>query len=116
MNKPPKLSKHQLVHPKAEKRSKFNGDVIKPKKDQGFAANRQSQGLTVVEGTRPQSNVREVIHGRHPGAHAPMTRDLKPTADPMVFEPVLRPAETFNLPELTERQARMMRGGNGRKR
>ena len=116
MKKPGKLSKEKLAHPKGEQRSKFQGDVIRDKETQGFSERRKVNGCTVVYGTKPQSNVRPVEHGRHAAAHAPLTRDLKPTKDPQVFEPVLRPAQTPNLPPLTERQQRMTKGGNGRKR
>ena len=100
MNKPqpPKLSKDKLVHPKAEKKSKFNGDTIKPPEDQGFAASRAAKGLTVVEGKRKPSGLR-----------FPVDAPPRPLGRPMESPPAI-------APPLTPRQQKMMRGGNGRKR
>ena len=41
--------------------------------------------------------------------HAPMTRDLLPTQDPQVFQPVLRPSQPVNRAPLTDRQKKMLR-------
>lgn len=110
MKKPGKLFKKDLEHPKGEKLSSFQGDVIRPKEEQGFAERRKVNGCSVTEGTRPPSNVRPVTNGKkHPGAHAPMTRDLLPTQDPQVFQPVLRPSQPINKAPLTDRQKRMLR-------
>ena len=110
MIKPGKLTKDKLAHPKSERRSKFQGDVIRAKEEQGFSERRKVNGCSVVHGTKPQSNVRPVEHGRHAAAHAPLVRDLKPTANPQVFVPVMRPAEPLDIPELSKRQAKMLKG------
>ena len=110
MQKPEPIKPEALRHPKAEKLSKFQGDVIRPKDTQGFDARRKVNGCSVTEGTRPPSNVRPVTNGKkHPGAHAPMTRDLLPTQDPQVLQPVLRPSQPINKAPLTDRQKKMLR-------
>ena len=113
--KPQPLKPEQLQHPHETTYKAWNGDERKKgsnrwngqpdMEDRGFA----SRGVTVTDGTRPQSNVRPVNHKGHAAAHAPLVRDLKPTQDPQVFKAVMRPAEPLNIPELTARQAKLLR-------
>ena len=116
MQKPEPLKPEALQHPNETTYKAWNGDERKKRStrwngasdmdDKGFT----SRGVRTVEGTRPPSNVRPVTNGKkHPGAHAPMTRDLKPTQDPQVFEPVMRPRTPINRAPLTDRQKKMMR-------
>lgn len=109
MKKPGKLFKKDLEHPKAEKKSSFNGDVRRPADEQGFSERRRANGVSVTHGSRPQSNVKPVTHARHPGAHAPMTRDLKVSQDPQVFVPALRRVPSQTPAPLTDRQKKMTR-------
>ena len=60
MQKPPRLSKESLQHPK-EQRSKFNGDRIRSKDKQGMV---RAGRVSITEGTREPENLK-----RGNGAH-----------------------------------------------
>lgn len=98
MKRPPKLSPSALIHPKAEKRSAFQGDLIRPPEEQGFSERRRVNGCTVTHGTRQPSGL------KHPVDAPP-----RPLGRPMASPPAV-------VPPLTDRQQKMTRGGNGRKR
>lgn len=116
MKRPEPRKPADLIHPKGDVKA-WNGDTRKARstrwngapdmEDTGFT----SRGVTTTEGTRPPSNVRPVTNGKnHPGAAAPMVRDLKPTKDFHTFEPVMRPAQRVNKAPLTDKQKRMLKG------
>ena len=108
----PKLTKEKLAHPKSEQRSKFQGDVIRAKEDQGFAERRKVNGCTVTHGTRPPSNVRPVNHSGHAAASPPLVREMMPVATTGELKEVLRPVKQQQGPpkELTPRQKKMTKG------
>ena len=70
MKKPKPISPAQLVHPKAEQKSSWNGDTIRPKESQGFMARRESAGLGIAyspehKSSDPRSKrTREVLTAR----------------------------------------------------
>lgn len=78
MIKPKKITSADLKHP-SEKKSKWNGAKIRPVEEQGFASARAAKGLSVVEGTRKPSNVKEV-------KQRPMV-PVKPQTMPVALSP-----------------------------
>ena len=67
MQRPEPLRKEQLQHPKT-RRSRFNGDLIRPAEKQGFMARRQAAGVSTVYGSekpaRPATGPQRDITGR----------------------------------------------------
>ena len=102
MIKPGRLSKEKLVHPRSEQRSMFQGDVIRPKEEQGFAERRKVNGCTVTQGTRQPSGLKHSV-------------DSSGLAPPRPIGRAIQPLPT-TPPPLTDRQQRMTKGGKGRKR
>ena len=68
MKKPEPLKPEALIHPKAEQKSSWNGDVIRS--DQGFMGRRESAGLGIAyspehKSSDPRSKrTREVLTAR----------------------------------------------------
>ena len=71
----PKISAEQLVHPKNRK-SRFNGDKIRPVDKQGFMARRAAAGLNTVEGSVEPSNVKQ--SKRDVAGFKPPVREIEP--------------------------------------
>ena len=126
MKKPGKLFKKDLEHPKGQKKSSFNGDVRRPADEQGFSERRKANGVTVTHGTKPQSRSK-LVEGPHMGldnkivgggVHRNTVREYKhPDYNHEPFTTVHRPGpDKAPLPPLSDRQKRMMRGGDGRKK
>lgn len=59
MQSPKPLNPEQLKHPR-DRRSKFQGDRIRPASSQGFMARRKAAGVSTTHANKPGSNVREV--------------------------------------------------------
>lgn len=112
MKKPNPLNRKQLEHPKDQK-SNWNGDRIRPGKDQGFASSRQSQGLKVVHGTRQPSGVKppfqSAAHSIH-GERASMA--YTPGRGPSRAQKLAddRKTREANQKPLSDRQKRLKRG------
>lgn len=103
---PPKHNAEQLQHPKG-RRSKFQGDLIRPVDKQGFQQRRKASGLSIVEGSKANPNSRQVelaspigddqhsnrpdITGARPQSGHQYTpafqRDLTPRQAAQVFKP-----------------------------
>lgn len=112
MQPPKPLKKGQLEHKTdCARRSKFNGDKRRNSEEQGFSQRRQSQGLTVVEGTRAPSNVRPAVGrpGQPAGPPPSLTRAVSPPTSSEPFQPALTHRNRFDIAELTERQKAMLR-------
>jgi hypothetical protein len=107
---PKKLTKGDLKHPK-DLRSSFNGDKRRPKEAQGSFSARESQGLTVVEGSVRPSNFKP--------ANTKVAPKFVSNAQPMFYSrpPTLKQRKADELreaeaskPPLTGRQKAMKRG------
>ena len=130
MKRPEPKKPSDLQHPKGTYKA-WNGDSRKARStrwtgspemdDKGFT----SRGVTVTEGTKPQSRSK-LVEGPHmldgkivPGnIHRNTVREYKhPDYNHEPYTSVHRPGpDKASLPPLSDRQKRMMRGGNGRKK
>ena len=108
---PRRLTSADLKHP-ADRRSAFNGDKIRSKEAQGSLSARESQGLTVVDGTVRPSNFKP--------ANVKVAPKFVSHAQPMCYSrpPTLKERKADELsaleaskPPLTARQKRMKRVG-----
>ena len=108
MDKPPKLSKEQLQHPK-DQRSKFNGDKRREASKQGFMC---AGRISVVEGTREPENLKRNVNAHlTPEGRVEGQRDfsgaIKPIPEGHSFGPCIVSQEV-DLHGHTENQKRML--------
>ncbi len=106
---PRRLTSADLKHP-ADRRSAFNGDKIRSKEAQGSLSARESQGLTVVDGTVHPSNFKPANVAVSPKfvSHAqPMSYQRPPTLAQRRADEA-REAEANKKP-LTTRQRRQLK-------
>ncbi len=105
-----RLEAKDLVHPKGERKSSFNGDVRRKDEDQGFA---KAGRVTTVEGTRPPNNVVPVQIASLDAAPNASTRDItgvKPIPKGHRFErpfqPDLEPLKAHQVEMLVNKKKR----------
>jgi hypothetical protein len=106
---PRRLTKEDLKHP-ADRRSAFNGDKRRPKDAQGSLSARESQGLTVVDGTVRPSNFKPAnvaVSPKFVSNAQPMSYQRPPTLAQRRADEA-REAEANQKP-LTPRQKRQLK-------
>ena len=114
MRKPNPLNRGQLKHPKNRK-SGFNGDKWRSSEEQGFAARRDSQRLSVVEGTRQPSGLSSSepmpVKAKQPVARAKGGAQMNYTAGrgPTKQQAAKDERNLINKPELTARQKKIVK-------
>ena len=106
MQKPPKKSKADLIHPKEPKKSKFNGDRWRNDGAKNF-----TNTVRTVEGTNRPGNSKPVSVGSR-GDHRDITGAIKPIPLGHQFQPAMRDIQEVNasqVKQLTDRQKKKYR-------
>ena len=105
-----RLQAKDLVHPKGERKSSFNGDVIRKDEDQGFA---KAGRVRTVEGTRKPANMVEVQIASLDAAPSASTGDLtgcrpipKGHRFERPFQPDLEPLKAHQVEMLVNKKKR----------